>query len=39
VKGLPEVVIQRGNVLVENGQWFGKEGEGRFVERSRTAFN
>jgi dihydropyrimidinase len=39
VKGLPEVVIQRGSVLVEDGRWYGKEGEGRFIERSRTAFN
>jgi dihydropyrimidinase len=36
VKGLPEVVLQRGKVLVEDGEWFGKEGEGRFLQRSRT---
>ncbi|HEV8572840.1 MAG TPA: dihydropyrimidinase [Actinomycetota bacterium] len=36
VRGLPEVVMQRGKVLVEDGEWFGKEGEGRFVQRSRT---
>jgi hypothetical protein len=29
------VVMQRGNVLVQDGEWFGKEGEGRFVSRSR----
>jgi dihydropyrimidinase len=39
VKGLPEVVLQRGSVLVEEGAWHGKEGRGRFIERSRTAFN
>ena len=39
VKGLPEVVLQRGSVLVEDGEWLGKEGRGRFIERSRTAFN
>jgi dihydropyrimidinase len=36
VQGLPEIVMQRGKVLVENGEWHGKEGEGRFVARSRT---
>ncbi|MGH2683585.1 MAG: dihydropyrimidinase [Actinomycetota bacterium] len=36
VRGLPEVVLQRGKVLVENGEWHGKEGDGRFVPRSRT---
>jgi dihydropyrimidinase len=36
VRGLPEVVMQRGKVLVENGEWHGKEGEGQFVPRSRT---
>jgi dihydropyrimidinase len=35
VWGLPEVVLQRGKVLVENGEWHGNEGDGRFVSRSR----
>ena len=35
VKGLPEVVLQRGKVLVENGAWHGKEGGGKFLPRSR----
>jgi dihydropyrimidinase len=35
VWGLPEVVMQRGRVLVENGEWHGKEGHGRFISRSR----
>jgi dihydropyrimidinase len=35
VWGVPEVVMQRGNVLVDKGQWFGKEGQGSFVPRSR----
>jgi dihydropyrimidinase len=35
VWGVPDVVMQRGNVLVQDGEWFGKEGEGRFVSRSR----
>jgi dihydropyrimidinase len=36
VRGLPETVLQRGKVLVENGEWHGKEGDGKFVPRSRT---
>jgi dihydropyrimidinase len=35
VHGLPEIVLQRGNVLVENGQWHGREGQGKFLPRSR----
>ena len=35
VWGLPEVVMQRGRVLVEGGEWHGKEGQGRFIARSR----
>jgi dihydropyrimidinase len=35
VWGVPDVVMQRGNVLVENDEWFGTEGGGRFVPRSR----
>jgi dihydropyrimidinase len=35
VWGEPEVVMQRGRVLVRDGEWFGKEGQGRFVPRSR----
>lgn len=35
VWGLPEVVMQRGKVLVQDGEWFGKEGQGNFVPRSR----
>jgi dihydropyrimidinase len=35
VWGLPEIVMQRGNVLVEDGQFHGKEGQGQFVKRSR----
>ncbi|HSL67874.1 MAG TPA: dihydropyrimidinase [Actinomycetota bacterium] len=36
VRGLPEVVLQRGSVLVENGEFHAREGQGRFVARSRT---
>jgi dihydropyrimidinase len=35
VWGVPHVVMQRGSVLVENDEWFGKEGQGAFVPRSR----
>jgi dihydropyrimidinase len=35
VWGEPEVVIQRGEVLVDHGEWHGREGQGRFVPRSR----
>jgi dihydropyrimidinase len=34
VRGLPEVVIQRGNVLVEKGAFQGKKGAGEFLRRS-----
>jgi dihydropyrimidinase len=36
VRGLPEVVLQRGNVLVEDGRFHAKEGDGRFLKRSRA---
>jgi dihydropyrimidinase len=35
VRGLPEIVMQRGQVLVENGEFLGTPGQGRFVPRSR----
>ena len=35
VRGLPEIVMQRGDVLVEDGEWHGSEGRGRFLPRSR----
>jgi dihydropyrimidinase len=35
VWGLPEVVMQRGKVLVENDEWLGTEGGGSFIPRSR----
>jgi dihydropyrimidinase len=33
VKGKVETVIQRGNVIIENGEHLGKAGEGRFLRR------
>jgi dihydropyrimidinase len=38
VKGLPEVVLQRGAVLVEDGEFHAKEGQGTYVPRTRMAF-
>ena len=35
VRGIPEVVLQRGRVLVQDGTFHGKAGEGRFLPRSR----
>jgi dihydropyrimidinase len=34
VKGLPEVVMQRGHILVQDGKFHGKPGAGRFLRRS-----
>jgi hypothetical protein len=34
VKGLPEVVMQRGNVLVKDGKFQGVKGAGQFLRRS-----
>ncbi len=33
VTGLPRTVIARGEVVVENGQWKGRPGRGRFLKR------
>ncbi len=35
VRGLPEVVMQRGRVLVENGKFHGQRGAGQFLKRSK----
>ena len=37
VKGLPEIVMQRGKVLVQDGVFHGKPGQGRFLPRSRIS--
>jgi dihydropyrimidinase len=37
VLGLPEVVLQRGSVLVSNGEYHGEPGRGRFIARTRTS--
>ena len=36
VKGVTEVVLSRGNVIVENGEWKGKTGAGQFIKRGLT---
>lgn len=33
LKGMPVMVMQRGKILVDYGQWFGKPGQGRFLQR------
>jgi dihydropyrimidinase len=38
VHGLPEVVLQRGNVLVQDGQFHGTPGAGRFLKRQAGGF-
>ena len=33
VKGVPQAVISRGRVIVENGEYLGSPGDGGFLER------
>ena len=33
LKGMPTIVMQRGKILVNDGKWFGKPGQGRFLHR------
>jgi dihydropyrimidinase len=35
VMGAPRTVLARGRVLVEDGEWKGEQGAGRFVPRKR----
>lgn len=35
VQGFPEVVLARGKVIVDHGNYFGHKGYGRFVKRAR----
>jgi dihydropyrimidinase len=37
VRGIAEIVMSRGSVVVENGTFKGKAGEGRFLKRSAFA--
>jgi dihydropyrimidinase len=34
VKGVPEVVVANGKVVIEDGKYLGTPGEGRFIKRS-----
>lgn len=36
IKGVTEIVLSRGNVVVENGEWKGKAGAGQFLKRGTT---
>ena len=36
LKGFPEKVILRGNVIVDKGKWLGASGMGRFLPRSHS---
>lgn len=38
VHGEPELVMQRGRVLVEGGQFRGEQGSGQFLPRARSSF-
>lgn len=37
VKGVTEVVLSRGKVIVENGEWKGTAGAGQFLKRGPTS--
>ena len=36
IKGVTEVVLSRGKVIVEHGEWKGQAGAGQFLKRSET---
>jgi dihydropyrimidinase len=38
VQGASDVVMSRGTVVVNNGEWTGPAGHGQFVKRSRATF-
>jgi dihydropyrimidinase len=37
VRGVTETVLSRGKVILENGEWKGKPGDGRFIKRGTFA--
>ena len=37
IRGAPETVLSRGKVIVENGQYVGRPGDGRFLKRGACA--
>jgi dihydropyrimidinase len=36
--GYPEKVFLRGSLIVDDGQWLGKSGQGRFLKRTEGQF-
>jgi dihydropyrimidinase len=38
VTGAADVVLSRGRVIVDHGEWKGEAGWGRFVKRQRSTF-
>jgi dihydropyrimidinase len=38
VQGGSDIVMSRGTVIVENGEWLGRAGHGKFVKRERSQF-
>jgi dihydropyrimidinase len=38
VQGGSDVVMSRGKVIVKDGEWLGKAGDGKFVKRERSQF-
>jgi dihydropyrimidinase len=38
VQGGSDIVMSRGKVIVQNGEWLGKAGDGRFVKRARSEY-
>src|SRR5215207_3808390 len=37
IKGMPETVLSRGKVIVENNQYIGRPGDGKFLKRGACA--
>ncbi|MNL88779.1 D-hydantoinase [compost metagenome] len=35
VTGFPDVVLSRGKVIVQDNQYHGRKGHGRFIKRAR----
>jgi dihydropyrimidinase len=36
VQGVAETVLSRGKVVIENGKYVGRKGDGKFQKRSRV---
>jgi dihydropyrimidinase len=37
IKGEPQTVLSRGKVIIEDGQYKGRPGEGKFIKRGQCA--